>query len=324
MPLIEAKNLSKYYFKRKGFIGKRETIRAVDNVNFSIEKGTTLGLVGETGCGKTTLAKCLLGLIKPTAGTVLFKEKDISKLSRNELMEYHRAIQIVFQNPYTSLNPRMTIRDIVSEPIKTHKKMSGKDLDTEVLRLLEIVGLNQTHFYRYPHELSGGQNQRVAIARAIALNPELIILDEPTSALDVSVQATILNLLNELQKRYNLSYIFISHDLGVVRFISDYIIIMYSGKFVEMGPSELILGKQLHPYTKMLLLALPVPDPKKKIEIIQQQLQALEEIKSEGCAFLQKCPFKDSRCQETVPQIMEIEEKHFVACYHTTRGDRRW
>ncbi|MEM3404614.1 MAG: ATP-binding cassette domain-containing protein [Nitrososphaeria archaeon] len=322
MPLIEAKNVSKHYYKRKGFFGKKELIKAVDNVSFSIEKGTTLGLVGETGCGKTTLAKCLLRLINPTSGAILFKGKDLSKMKSEELDDYHRSVQIVFQNPFTSLNPRMTIRNIISEPIITHKKINKTELETELVRLLKVVGLNETHLSRYPHELSGGQNQRVAIARAIALNPELIILDEPTSALDVSVQATILNLLNELQKQFNLSYIFISHDLGVVRFISDYIIVMYSGKFVEMGPSEDILGQPLHPYTKMLLLALPLPDPKKKIELIQHQMKALEDWRG-GCVFLQKCPYGMELCKKEEPEMVEVREKHFVACYYTIKGDRR-
>lgn len=321
MPLLEIKNLSKYYYKRRGLFGRRELIKAVDNVSFTIEKGMTLGLVGETGCGKTTLAKCLLRLIKPTSGTILFKGKDLSKIESGELDSYHRAVQIVFQNPFTSLNPRMTIKDIISEPIITHKSFTKAELETELVRLLKVVGLNETHLNHYPHELSGGQNQRVAIARAIALNPELVILDEPTSALDVSVQATILNLLNELQKQFNLSYIFISHDLGVVRFISDYIIVMYSGRFVEMGPSEDILGKPSHPYTKMLLLALPLPDPKKKIGLIQQQMQTLEDWVG-GCVFLQKCPYRGERCVKGEPEMLEVGEKHFVACYYTIKGDR--
>ncbi|RLG85044.1 MAG: peptide ABC transporter substrate-binding protein, partial [Thermoprotei archaeon] len=263
--LLEVTDLKKYYPIRAGIFGRIVGyVKAVDGVSFAIDYGKVLGLVGESGCGKTTVAKCILRLVEPTAGSIIFEGKDLAKIKGKELKKQRKYIQAVFQNPFLSLNPRLKVKSIIAEPLTTHMKLTKIEISERVKKLLEIVGLPATIAERYPHELSGGQAQRVAIARAIALNPKLVILDEPTSALDVSVQAQILNLLTELKDRLNLSYMIISHDLSVVRYISDDVAVMYLGKIVEISETEELFKNPIHPYTQALLSAVPEPDPEIK------------------------------------------------------------
>ncbi|MEM0053975.1 MAG: ATP-binding cassette domain-containing protein [Nitrososphaeria archaeon] len=310
--MLEVKNLSKYYYKRFGLFGKKETIKAVDDVSFKISNKSSLGLVGETGCGKSTLAKCILRIEKPTSGKILFDDKNVFELKGKDSLEYCRRVQVVFQNPYTSLDPRLTIQESLLEPLTIHFKEEKKVLIDKVYETLEVVGLDDSILARYPHELSGGQNQRVAIARAISLNPALLILDEPTSSLDVSVQAAILNLLTDIQKKFCIAYLFISHDLSVVKYTTEEIIVMYSGKFIEKGPTEVILDQPLHPYTKLLLQALPVPDPRKKKETF---LEIVSEDGKGACVFYPRCPYKKGVCKSKNPELSEVNRNHYVACY---------
>jgi len=310
--MLTVKNLSKYYYKKLNFFGKGETIKAVDDVSFEIEENASVGLVGETGCGKSTLAKCILRIEKPTAGEILFDGKNIFKMKGNEILEYCRRVQVVFQNPYTSLDPRFTIKESLLEPLVTHFKREKKELMENIYSLLNVVGLEESVLTRYPHELSGGQNQRIAIARAISLNPKLLILDEPTSSLDVSVQAIILNLLKEIQKKFNISYLFISHDLSVVKYVTNKVIVMYSGKFVEEGPTDRVLSRPLHPYTKLLLQALPAPDPKSKGNVL---LSMSSESGLGECVFYSRCPYRAEVCENIMPELKEVEKGHYVACH---------
>ncbi len=315
-PLLEVVDLKKY-FPVKGIFRSKGWVRAVDGVSFIIMKGSTMGLVGESGCGKTTVGKLVLRLLEPTSGKVLYNGRNIYKLKGKDLKEFRRKAQMVFQDPYSSLNPRMTIFDIIYEPVKTYK-IKVEDPEKFVVDLLYKVGLNESHLYRYPHEFSGGQRQRIAIARILALNPEFIVLDEPTSALDVSVQAQILNLLKDLQLKYNLTYLFISHDLGVVRYMSDWIAVMYLGQIVEYGPAEEVFEKPLHPYTKVLFSAIPIPDP--EISRNRKKLRAPGEPPSPinpppGCRFHPRCPFRIDKCSKKEPELIEIEKNHWVRCH---------
>jgi ABC-type oligopeptide transport system ATPase subunit len=261
MPLLDVRHLSKEFSRKKGLFGKRTVVRAVDDVSFSIEKGETFGLVGESGSGKTTTGRCILRLIEPTAGEVIFDGRDVLKLSRGDLRRARRDMQIVFQDPYSSLNPRMRVEDVVEEPLIIHKLGSRADRRARVRELFSLVGLNADHLRRYPHEFSGGQRQRIGLARALALNPSLIIADEPVSALDVSVQAQVVNLLMELQERLHLTYLFIAHDLRLVEHICSRVAVMYLGKIVETGDTAKLFAAPQHPYTRALLSAIPVPDP---------------------------------------------------------------
>ena len=261
MPLLEVRHLSKEFSRKKGLFGRKSVVRAVDDVSFSIEKGETFGLVGESGSGKTTTGRCILRLIEPTAGEVLFDGRDVLALSRGDLRRARRDMQIVFQDPYSSLNPRMRVADIVEEPLIIHKLGSKAERRARVRELFGLVGLNPDHLSRYPHEFSGGQRQRVGLARALALNPSLIIADEPVSALDVSVQAQVVNLLMELQDRLKLTYLFIAHDLRLVEHICSRVAVMYLGRIVEMGDTGKLFAAPRHPYTRALLSAIPVPDP---------------------------------------------------------------
>jgi len=315
-PLVEVVRLKKY-FPVRGLIFVRGYVKAVDDVSFIIPRGKTLGLVGESGSGKTTVGRLVLKLIEPTSGKIYYDNMDLTKISGKLLKQFRRRAQIIFQDPYMSLNPRMTVFDLIMEPVRVHGIKVG-DPQEYVSNLLYQVGLNETHMFRYPHEFSGGQRQRIAIARALALNPEFMVLDEPTSMLDVSVQAQILNLLKELQAKFNLTYLFISHDLGVVRYMSDYIAVMYLGKIVEIGKADEVFEKPLHPYTKALLSAIPIPNP----EIARSRTRLT--IKGEppspinppkGCRFNPRCPFYMSRCSLEEPPLIEVERGHWVSCW---------
>ncbi len=319
-PLVKVVDLKKY-FPVKGVFRVRGWVRAVDGVSFEIMKGQTLGLVGESGCGKTTVGKLVLRLLEPTSGEVYYNGENIYKLKGSKLKEFRRKAQMVFQDPYSSLNPRMTVFDIIYEPVKVYK-LKVSDPEKFIVDLLYKVGLNESHLYRYPHEFSGGQRQRIAIARILALNPEFIVLDEPTSALDVSVQAQILNLLKDLQAKYNLTYLFISHDLGVVRYMSDWIAVMYLGQIVEFGPAEEVFEKPLHPYTKALFSAIPIPDP--ELTRKREKLKAPGEPPSPinpppGCRFHPRCPFRMDKCSREEPEMIMVEDKHWVKCHLYTK-----
>jgi len=321
--LIKVERLVKYFPVKKLFwtVGN---VHAVDGVSFEIFKGETFGLVGESGCGKTTLGRLILRLIEPTSGSVYFDGKDVFKLKGKELMRFRRQAQIVFQDPFSSLDPRMMIFDIIYEPVKVHK-INIEDPEAYVVSLLERVGLKREHLYRYPHEFSGGQRQRIVIARALALNPIFMVLDEPTSALDVSVQAQILNMLKDLQKDLGLTYLFISHDLSVVRYMSHRMAIMYLGKIVEIADSEEIFEKPLHPYTQMLFSAIPVPDPELAKRKLEERLIPKGEVPSPinpppGCRFHPRCPYATDRCRSEEPPLAEVAAGYRVACWLYAKG----
>ena len=317
--LLEVTDLKKYYPIRAGIFGRIVGyVKAVDGVSFAIDYGKVLGLVGESGCGKTTVAKCILRLVEPTAGSIIFEGKDLAKIKGKELKKQRKYIQAVFQNPFLSLNPRLKVKSIIAEPLTTHMKLTKIEISERVKKLLEIVGLPATIAERYPHELSGGQAQRVAIARAIALNPKLVILDEPTSALDVSVQAQILNLLTELKDRLNLSYMIISHDLSVVRYISDDVAVMYLGKIVEISETEELFKNPIHPYTQALLSAVPEPDP--EIKKLRKRIILRGEPPSPinpppGCRFHPRCPYAMDICKREEPPMIEVKIGHRVWCW---------
>jgi len=316
-PLLETRDLVKYFPLKSGIFRKIVGfVRAVDRVSFSIPKGRTLGIVGESGCGKTTVARLVLRLIEPSSGEIIFEGKDIARLGKKDLRILRRDLQMVFQDPQSSLNPRMTVKDIVGEPLMIHRGAKGADLRGRVQNLLEKVGLNPDHMYRFPHEFSGGQRQRIGIARAIALNPKLLVLDEPTSSLDVSVQAQILNLLRQLQSEMELTFLFISHDLAVIKHVSDHIAVMYLGKIVERARKQTIFEQPLHPYTQALLSSVQVPDPEYKTEMIPLKGTVPSPINPpSGCRFHTRCPFTSSICKATEPPLMEVGTGHFVACH---------
>lgn len=321
--ILEVRGLKKY-FPIKGLLARTiGNIRAVDGVDFQIPKGETLGLVGESGCGKTTLGRCILRILEPTGGEVLFQGNDLTQLKGPELNKVRSNMAIVFQNPYMSLDPRMRIRDIVAEPIRTHLSLSSSIIAERVLQLLRMVGLEEEHMWRYPHELSGGQNQRVAVARALALDPKFIVLDEPTSALDVSVQAQILNLLMDLRRKLELSYLIISHDLTVVQHISNRIAVMYLGKIVEIGDSEDIWSHPVHPYTSALLSAVPIPDPdiKREREPLRGEVPGLMNIPT-GCRFRTRCPYEFEMCKDE-PPLYEQSKTRACACHLVIRPQPR-
>ncbi len=349
--MLEIRELKKY-FPIKGGIFQRKAInfvKAVDNVSFSVKKGETLALVGESGCGKTTLGRTILRLIEPTSGSIFFntppeilKEIDLLKekiqeksatreeierfneLNKNynialkdekELKKLRKEMQIVFQDPLSSLDPRMTIRETLSEPLRIHERLKKEEIERRVLELLQSAGLKEEHMYRYPHEFSGGQRQRICILRAISLKPKFLVLDEPTSALDVSVQAQILNLLKRLQKEFDLTYLFITHDLSVVRFMSTRVAVMYLGKIVEMAPTEELFNHPLHPCTQSLLEAVPIPEPlaKREKHIIEGDVPSPVNPPS-GCRFHTRCPYATEACSKEEPPLMEVSPEHLVAC----------
>jgi len=316
-PLLEVSELRKHYPVRKGLLSRISGyVYAVDGVSFTIEKGETLGLVGESGCGKSTAGKAILKLIEPTSGAIKLRGKRIDGLSRKEMRPYRRELQVVFQDPYSSLNPRMTVQQIVGEPLVNYGVNRGKELAARVATLFDKVGLRREQMHRYPHEFSGGQRQRIGIARALALNPELIVCDEPVSALDVSVQAQVINLLMDLQAEFSLSYLFIAHDLAVVEHISHRIAVMYLGKIVELTDKRSLFRAPLHPYTEALLSAVPVPDPtaKRKRIILAGDVPSPINPPS-GCRFHTRCPYAEPRCRVEEPAMREVRAGHFVACH---------
>jgi oligopeptide transport system ATP-binding protein len=309
--IVQIKNLVKHFPVENS----EDVVRAVDDVSFDILAGETLGLVGESGCGKSTVGRCILRLYEPTSGEVLFEGQDITDLPNKEMQKLRREMQIIFQDPYASLNPRLTILSIVSEPLKIHGIGNKKEQKERVADLLTKVGLDPNYMFRYPHEFSGGQRQRIGIARALALNPKLIICDEPVSALDVSVQAQVVNLLQDLQAEFGLTYLFISHGLAVVEHISQRVAVMYLGKIVEIAEAEELYELPLHPYTKALLSAIPIPDPKQKRERIVLQGDVPTPINPpSGCRFRTRCPLAIPACAEVVPELREITKGHSAAC----------
>ncbi len=315
--LLQVRNLKQYFPVTTGFM-KTTMLKAVDDVSFDIRKGETLGLVGESGCGKTTVGRTILQLYKPTAGEIWFKGKKID--NKKNLTEFRRQAQMVFQDPYSSLNPRMTVADIVAEPLDVHKMYSNKkEREARIHELMNLVGLNTEHATRYAHEFSGGQRQRIGIARALASRPEFIVCDEPVSALDVSIQAQVINMLEDLQSRFGLTYLFIAHDISVVKHISNRIAVMYLGHMMELASANELTRHPVHPYTTSLMSAVPVPDPKKARE--NRRIILFGDIPSplkapSGCPFRTRCPFAEDRCAESMPLLREVSPDHFVACHN--------
>ncbi|GAA0836077.1 ABC transporter ATP-binding protein [Paenibacillus glucanolyticus] len=315
-PLLEVRNLQKSFTVKKGFFGNAKQLRAVDGISFAIQKGETFSLVGESGCGKSTTGRLVTRLLTPNAGEVIFKGQDISGYNDNQMRPLRKDMQMVFQDPYASLNPRMKVKELVAEPLLIHTKMSTKERDKLACELLETVGLNSFHAERFAHEFSGGQRQRIGIARALSVRPNLIVADEPVSALDVSIQSQVLNLLQDLQEEYGLTYLFISHDLSVVEHISDRIGVMYLGTLVETADKDTLYDRPLHPYTQALLSSVPVPDPKQKKEriILKGDLPSPVNPPT-GCRFHTRCPSCMEVCKQVTPVYREVEPGHQVACH---------
>ena len=317
-PLVDVRHLKEYFPINTGFF-KTTPLKAVDDVSFTIKRGETLGLVGESGCGKTTVGRTILHLYKPTGGEVIYDGKPIK--TKEDLKEYRTKSTMVFQDPYSSLNPRMTVSDIIGEPLDVHHLYKTREEREErILELMDHVGLNSEHASRYAHEFSGGQRQRIGIARALAVGPEFIVCDEPVSALDVSIQAQVINMFDELQDQLGLTYLFIAHDLLVVRHISDRIAVMYLGKMVELADAEEVYNHPLHPYTKSLISAVPIPDP--KIARANKRIPLQGDIPSplnapSGCPFRTRCQYAEARCTESMPEFKEVAPGHFCACHRT-------
>jgi peptide/nickel transport system ATP-binding protein/oligopeptide transport system ATP-binding protein len=314
-PLVSVRNLKKYFQKSKA------TLKAVDDLSFDIYPGETLGLVGESGCGKSTTGRALLRLEEATAGQILFEQKNILHFSAKELLQFRKEVQIIFQDPYASLNPRMTACDIIAEPLDIHSLASGAARQERVSELLDLVGLSRSSLERFPHEFSGGQRQRIGIARALAMRPRFIVCDEPISALDVSVQAQIVNLLKSLQKEMGLTYLFIAHDLAMVKYLSTRVAVMYLGHIVELAPTQELYARPLHPYTQALLSAIPIPDP--TIERSRSRIVLKGDVPSPlhpptGCPFSSRCPHAQPLCHEKRPAWREISPGHFAACHLIT------
>ncbi len=309
--ILEVKNLKKYFKTSRGML------HAVDDINFTIERGKTLGLVGESGCGKSTTGRVILRLIEPTSGEVLFEGKDVTKLSRSEMRHMRKDMQIIFQDPFSSLDPKKTVSQIIAEPIIENRILTKKhDIEDRVLELMDTVGLAERYINTYPHELDGGRRQRIGIARALAMEPKLIICDEPVSALDVSIQAQILNLLKELQEKLGLTYIFITHDLSVVNHFSDDIAVMYLGQIVEKAPAEELFDNPIHPYTQALLSAIPIPELGHRRERVKLKGEITSPIEPpQECRFAKRCLYCDEKiCKSAIPQLIEVKPNHFIAC----------
>ena len=318
--LLQGEGLTKYFYKPQGLFGqKKQIVKSVDHVTFDIMRNETLGLVGESGCGKTTVGRTITRLYEPTDGRIIFDGQDISHLTKKELLPYRKKMQMIFQDPYASLNARMTVMDIIREALDLHSDLKTKEEKSKrVYELLDRVGLMREHANRYPHEFSGGQRQRIGIARALAVDPEFIVCDEPISALDVSIQAQVVNMLEDLQREFGLTYLFIAHDLSMVRHISDRIGVMYLGKLVEIGPSEEIYSHHLHPYTEALLSSVPVPDPEKaraKEQIVLQGDIPSPIDPPSGCRFCTRCPRACEQCAQVEPELKPVGSDHFVACH---------
>ena len=313
-PLVQVKNLKKYFNT-----GHKEVVKALDNVSFDIYEGETVGLVGESGCGKTTCGRIILGLYDKTDGQVLYRGKDVHRMYRSEKYAFKKNAQIVFQDPYSSLDPRMTVADIIAEGIDIHHLAKDrKERLQKIYYYLNAVGLNESHASRFVHEFSGGQRQRIGIARALAVEPEFIMLDEPISALDVSIQAQVVNLLIKLQKEKGLTYLFVAHDLAMVKHISDRIVVMYLGTVVETASSEALYAKPLHPYTQALISAIPIPDPELERKRAEETVQGEATVAgaTEGCRFRTRCKFATERCAKEMPELREVEPGHFAACHN--------
>ena len=314
-PLISVKNLKKYFDVGEGML------KAVDGISFDIYPGETFGLVGESGCGKSTAGRTIIRLYDPTGGELIFNGKNIYDLSRKEMQEVRKNFQMIFQDPYASLNPRMTVEEIVGEPFDIHGIYKDKkEKRKKIIELLELVGLSEEHAMRFPHEFSGGQRQRIGIARSLALNPKFIVCDEPISALDVSIQAQVVNLLKELQERLGLTYLFIAHDLSMVRYISDRVGVMYLGQMMELADSEELYEDPIHPYTRALLSAIPIPDP--EIQKDRKRIVLEGDVPSpinpkEACSFVDRCPYAIDICHKEVPEFKEVKPNHFSACHRS-------
>ncbi len=321
--LLRVENLMMHFPIRRGVFQRQVgAVRAVDGVSFDIQRGETLGLVGESGCGKSTTGRTILQLYKPTAGEVHFEGVDLVKLKGEQMRQMRRKMQMIFQDPYASLNPRMTVGQLVGEPLMVHNVATGAEINERVLHLLEIVKLNPAFASRYPHEFSGGQRQRIGLARALALQPSFVICDEPISALDVSIQAQVVNLLEELQQQFNLTYLFIAHDLSMVKHISDRIAVMYLGVIMELATRDELHAKPLHPYTRALLSAVPIPDP--VADAKRERISLKGDVPSpanppSGCRFRTRCPIAEGTCAESRPDFREIRPGHFVACFFAER-----
>ena len=319
-PLLEVRDLKMYFKKSSGFFGQKKSfIKAVDGVSFSIDRGETFGLVGESGCGKSTTGLAIIRLYKPTEGQILYGGTDLAPLSGAQLKPYRSKLQMIFQDPYASLNPRSTVMDIIAEPIDIAGTLHGKERADRVYELLERVGLARDHASRYPHEFSGGQRQRIGIARALASDPEFIVCDEPISALDVSIQAQVVNMLEDLQQQLGLTYLFIAHDLSMVRHISKKVGVMYLGSLVEVSTSEEVYEHPLHPYTKALMSAVPILDPvrgkSEKPDLLKGEIPSPLDMPA-GCRFASRCPFAQERCRKEQPPLVEAAPGHEVACFY--------
>lgn len=317
--ILEVNNLVKHFPLGGGlFSKKQQVVQAVNGITFKVKRGETLGIVGESGCGKSTAGRSIIRLYEPTAGQIIFEGKDVTKAQGNDLMELRRNMQMIFQDPYASLNPRMTVGDIVAEALDIHKLASGQKRTNRIYELLKIVGLNPEHANRFPHEFSGGQRQRIGIARALAVNPSLIICDEPISALDVSIQAQVVNMLEELQEKLGLTYLFIAHDLSMVKYISHRIAVMYLGRIVELTSSKDLYANPMHPYTQGLLSAIPIPDP--LVEAQRRRIIPKGNVPSPidpptGCYFRTRCPHAMEVCAKEAPELTEMGNEHLVACH---------